>query len=167
MIRKCERISHTKEDSRKSQGENWVPTKRRRLLVMTMVCGDQVAHNEISGQKNRREQVQGLDRWLEHFIAGSVIRGRQAWAPRGRCAPPGLSGSDGKESAYDAGDPDSIPGSGRSPGGGNGNPLEYSCLGNPMDRGAWLATVCVVTEADMTEQPALTFIQRILVPTKR
>ena len=34
-----------------------------------------------------------------------------------------------------------IPGSGRSPGGGNGNPLQYSCLGNPMDRGAWWATV--------------------------
>ena len=34
-----------------------------------------------------------------------------------------------------------IPGSGRSPGEGNGNPLQYSCLGNPMDRGAWLATV--------------------------
>ena len=50
-------------------------------------------------------------------------------------------GSDGKESACNAGDPGSIPGSGRSPGGGNGNPLQYSCLGNPMDRGAWHATV--------------------------
>ena len=40
-----------------------------------------------------------------------------------------------------AGDAGSIPGSGRSPGGGNGNPLQYSCLGNPMDRGAWRATV--------------------------
>ena len=42
-------------------------------------------------------------------------------------------GSDGKESACNAGDPGSIPGSGRSPGEGNGNPLQYSCLGNPMD----------------------------------
>ena len=50
-------------------------------------------------------------------------------------------GSDGKESAYNAGDPGSIPGSGRSPGEGNGNPLQYSCLENPMDRGAWWATV--------------------------
>ena len=40
-----------------------------------------------------------------------------------------------------AGDLDSIPGSERSPGEGNGNPLQYSCLGNPMDRGAWWATV--------------------------
>ena len=45
-------------------------------------------------------------------------------------------GSDGKTSAYNAGDPGSIPGSGRSPGEGNGNPLQYSCLENPMDREA-------------------------------
>ena len=43
--------------------------------------------------------------------------------------------------AGDAGDVGSIPGSRRSPGVGNGNPLQYSCLGNPMDRGAWWATV--------------------------
>jgi len=40
-----------------------------------------------------------------------------------------------------------IPGSGRSPGGGNDNPLQYSCLGNPMDRGAWWATVHRVTKS--------------------
>ena len=50
-------------------------------------------------------------------------------------------GSDGKASAYDAGDTDSGPGSGRSPEGGNGNPLQYSCLQNPMDGGTWQATV--------------------------
>ena len=44
-------------------------------------------------------------------------------------------GSDGKASACNAGDPGSIPGSGRSPGEGNGNPLQHSCLENPMDRG--------------------------------
>ena len=52
--------------------------------------------------------------------------------------PRGLSG---KESAFQAGDMGSIPGSGRSPGEGNSNPLQYSCLGNPMDRGAWWPTV--------------------------
>ena len=46
-------------------------------------------------------------------------------------------GSDGKASVYNAGDPGSIPGSGRSPGEGNGNPLQYYCLENPKDRGAW------------------------------
>ena len=62
------------------------------------------------------------------------------------------SGSDSKESACSAGDPGLIPRMGRSPGEGNGNPLQYSCLGNPMDRGAWWATVHGVTEElDMTE----------------
>ena len=55
------------------------------------------------------------------------------------CSFPG--GSDGKVSACNARDPGSIPGSERSPGEGNGNPLQYSCLGNPMDREAWQATV--------------------------
>ena len=50
-------------------------------------------------------------------------------------------GSGVKASAWNAGDPGSIPGSGRSPGEGNGNPLQYSCLENPMEGGAWYATV--------------------------
>ena len=61
----------------------------------------------------------------------------------------------GKESAFctpDAGDVGWIPVSERSPRGGNGSPLYYSCLGNPMDRGAWQATVHGVTkELDMTK----------------
>ena len=52
-----------------------------------------------------------------------------------------LGGSDGKASTCDAGDMGSIPGSGRSPGEGNGNPLQYACLENSMDGGAWWATV--------------------------
>ena len=55
-------------------------------------------------------------------------------------------GSAGKASAYNAGDLGSIPGSGRSPGEGNGNPLPYSCLRNPMDGGTWWATVHRVTK---------------------
>ena len=55
--------------------------------------------------------------------------------------------------AGDTGDTGLIPRSGRSPGGGNGNPLQCSCLGNSMDRGAWQATVHrVAKESDMTEQ---------------
>ena len=53
--------------------------------------------------------------------------------------------------AEDTRDVGSIPGSGRSPGVGNGNLLQYSCLENPMDRAAWQATVHSVTESDMTE----------------
>ena len=60
----------------------------------------------------------GLKRWLG-FPGGSVVKN-----------PP-----------VNAGDAGSIPGSGRSPGEANGNPPQYSCLGNPMDRGAWRATV--------------------------
>ena len=56
-------------------------------------------------------------------------------------------GSGGKESAYNAGDPGSIPGLGTSPGGGNGNPLQYSCLENSMGRGAWWVTVHVITKS--------------------
>ena len=64
--------------------------------------------------------------------------------------------SDSKESACNAGDPGSIPGSGRSPGEGNDNPLQYACLENPMDRGVWRATVHgVAKESDMTEQRTL------------
>ena len=62
-------------------------------------------------------------------------------------------GSDGKASAYNAGDLGSIPGLGRSHGGGNGNPLRYSCLENPMDGGAWWATDHGVhKESDTTER---------------
>ena len=60
-------------------------------------------------------------------------------------------GLDSNESACNSGGMDLIPGSGRSPEEGNGNRLQYSCLENPMDRGAWWATVYGVTELDMTE----------------
>ena len=65
-------------------------------------------------------------------------------------------GSLGEESACNSGDPDLIPGLGRFPGEGNGNPLQYSCLENAMDRGAWRVTVHGVTESNMTVW--LTFI---------
>ena len=56
-------------------------------------------------------------------------------------------GSDGKEPACDVGDTGSVPGSGRCPGEGNGNPLQYSCLENSMDRGAWQSTVHGVSKS--------------------
>ena len=64
-----------------------------------------------------------------------------------------LGGSGGEESACNTGDPDSIPGSGRSPGEGKGNPLQYSCLENPVDRGAWQATVHEVAVSQIWWQP--------------
>ena len=59
-------------------------------------------------------------------------------------------GSDGKESTCNTGDPGLIPGSGRAPGGVNDNPLQYSCLENPMNRGGWGHK-----ESDMTERLTL------------
>ena len=70
-------------------------------------------------------------------------------------------GSSGKAFAYNARDQGLIPGSGRSPGEGNDNPLQYSCLENPMDRGDWLAIVHGVAKSqtrlnDFTSLPSLT-----------
>ena len=65
---------------------------------------------------------------------------------------PFLGGSVVKNPPANAGDMGSIPDLKRSPGGENGNPFQYSCLKNPMDRRAWQATVQRVTESDTTEQ---------------
>ena len=69
-------------------------------------------------------------------------------------------GSEVKASACNAGDLGSIPGSGRSPGEGNGSPLQYSCLENPMDRGAWGATVHRVAKS-RTRLSDFTFIYNL------
>ena len=84
----------------------------------------------MKGKKNRQKrQNQQYNPLYQGFPGGSVV----------------------KNLPTNAGDMGSIPGSGRSPGGRNGNPLQYACLENPMDRGAWEATVHGVPESDMTE----------------
>ena len=60
--------------------------------------------------------------------------------------------SDGKDSTYSAADLALIPGLGRPPGGGHGDPLQYSCLENPVGRGAWWATSHGVTQSDTSER---------------
>jgi len=73
------------------------------------------------------------------------------------------SGSVSKESACNAGDPGLIPALGRSPGEGNSNPLQYSCIGNPMDRGAWWATVHGVVRVrhDLATKPPPTVVKNL------
>ena len=73
--------------------------------------------------------------------------------------------SDGKESACSAREPGSVTGLGRFPGEGNGNPLQYPCLENSMDRGAWLTTVHEVWESDLTEQLNNNFVWSVLGPS--
>ena len=70
----------------------------------------------------------------------------------------------GKESACSAGHPGSIPGLGRSPGEGNGNPLQYPCLKNPRDRGSWQATVHEVakSQARLSEQAPSPFVEFLI-----
>ena len=70
----------------------------------------------------------------EHVISDEEIKLGENWI---KCALTWVRASDGKASAYNAGDPGLIPALGRSSGEGNGNPFQYSCLENPMDRGAW------------------------------
>ena len=91
----------------------------------------------FSGKHNLFGQSTHLKKWEAHlqhariFLDSEISQGVV-----------GLSDDlDGKESACNAGDTCSIPGWGRSPGGGNSNPLQYSCLENSMDRGSWWATV--------------------------
>ena len=83
-----------------------------------------------------------------HFPLNLYIYRDFPGGPEVKNLPLGLpGGSDGEVSACNAGDLASIPGLGRSPGGGNGNPLRYSCLENPIDGGAWWATVHQVAKS--------------------
>jgi len=70
----------------------------------------------------------------------------KSWTTLSYCTTISTSGSDGKESAYIAGDPGSIPGWESCPGEGNGNPFQYSCLENPMYGGTWQTVVHGVTK---------------------
>ena len=71
----------------------------------------------------------------------------------------------GKESTGQVGDARLIPGLGRSPGEGNGDPLQYSCLGNPMGRGAWQAAVHGITKESGTTKQTKTIIDSEFLPS--
>ena len=106
-------------------------------------------------------KLTGIPRWLRGKESACQCRGHRRcgfhpWVRkipwRRTCQPTPvflgfLGDADGKESTCNAGDLGSIPGSGRSSGEGNGSPLQYSCLENSMDRGAWQATECGVAKS--------------------
>ena len=91
-------------------------------------------------------KIRALKLWLlrEKNSVKREERQEDIYTALGKCFP---GGSDGKEPACNAGDLGSVPGLGRSPGGGNGNSLQYSCLENSMDRGTWWVTVHGVTKS--------------------
>ena len=105
-------------------------------------------------QRVRQDWATELTDWTESSVLG-LVHSHFLEASSQNCGSlyhgyPG--GSEVKASACNAGDLGSITGSGRSPGEGNGNPLQYSCLENPRDGGAWWATVHGVAESDRTER---------------
>ena len=89
------------------------------------------------------------DRGAWHATAHGVVNSqtRQRLKNNQRGFPQGSRSKEPTCNARDTGGVGSIPGSGRSLGGGNGNPLQYACLENPMDRRAWRATVCGVVKS--------------------
>ena len=112
-----------------------ISSPRRKLSSVSSF----ISRPTSSWQWRKEELAAGRNVWR-----ASVARAILGWGQarvRLSCS------SDGKESARNAEDLGSIPGSGRSSGEGNGNPLQYSCLENPKDRGAWQATVCGVTKS--------------------
>ena len=110
------------------------------------------------------DKTQELAEWLLHLRGNTHTKtSRKAWDTLFTRNPTPIH-SDSKEFACNAGDPWLTPGSGRSLGEGNGNPLQYSCLENSMDRGAWQATVHGVTESDTTEWLSLSFSTASLAP---
>ena len=124
---------------------------KRRLYTMTSPDGqyqDQIDYilfsqrwrSSIQSAKTRLEADFGSDH--EFCIAKFRLKLKKVGKTTGF-----HGGSDGKASACNSGDPGSIPGLGRSPGEGNGNPLQYSCLKSSMNRGAWWATFHGVTKS--------------------
>ena len=95
-----------------------------------------------------QQKIRKLNQAIKNTSCPNVIYSKNVYIKAVWGFPWGL---DDKESACNAGDPCSIPGLGRSPGEGNGNPLQFSSLENSMDRGAWWVTVHgVVEESDTT-----------------
>ena len=118
--------------------ENMMLSKRRqaqkaRWCMFPFIC--RTWKRQIHRHKSRSVVTRGWEEGKQELVSNGYRKGKSI----GTEGLPRWLG--GKESACQAGDIDSIPGPRRFPGEGNGNPLQYSCLGNPMGRGAWWATV--------------------------
>ena len=98
----------------------------------------------LSSSTGKRTHPQCRRSWFDSCVRKFSRRRHRLPTPVSLGFP---DGSDSKESACNVGDLGSIPGSGRPPGGGHGNPLQYSCPENHMDRGAWQATVHGITKS--------------------
>ena len=117
----------------------WRSLGTAREAVRSFICGERKISSPPPSL-SETERVGGKHKsafWLYHELCSY-------WGFPG--------GSVGKNQHVNAGDTGLIPGSGRYPGVGNGTPLQFSCLGNPMGRGAWWATVHGTTESDTTER---------------
>ena len=153
----------TSSEGRVLDGHTNAPSSREHLSekLALLLRVSRLQDARLAGREDRRGEWREHDSPSAHSVPGTCPRGvvqplldahgspRAHWLRRVSrlvcgwlCAKGVLPRCPcGKESACNAGDVASAPGSGRSPGGGNGNPLQYSCLGNPMDRRAWQGTV--------------------------
>ena len=134
------------------------------VLVLSFLTASSYVNGELGNLPT------GLQGWTQmnvhyHFTEFAVFSWNSKPLAVGSSMPGLPWWLSGKESTCNAGDTTSIPGSGRPPGVGNGNPLQYSCLENPMDRGAWRATVHEVTKE--WETVILVISAPILVPVGR
>ena len=109
-----------------------------------LVIPDQLQGVNPKWHRENQKEVESEETLRKTFLL--EFSHKVAWIRKGSI-PCGLVGKESTCNAGVAGDAGSIPGVGRSPGGGNGNPLQYSCLGNPMNREAWQASVHRVTKS--------------------
>ena len=145
------------------QSHSWAYTQKKTLIWKDTCTPMFIAALFTIGRPWKQPKCPSTDEWIKknviHTDSGILLRHKKEWnnaicsnmeglrpyhtkwnkSERERHVPyddfPG--GSDGKVSVYNVGELSSIPGSGRSAGEGNGNPLQYYCLENPMDRGTW------------------------------
>ena len=118
-----------------ARGQGGQPTSGDAILTLTLAWSDKVGG--LGRPPTRPPCIVYRFAGNKAFLVLSV----QPPGPQCYLLPKGFpGGSDSKESAYNARGLGSVPGLGRSPGGGHGYPLQYSCLQNPVDRGAWWAT---------------------------